>query len=110
MPLLLAPALLLALAPARSTMRQCTLAVNGKLHVNGRCLVFPMGGHGYTLNSWDKGKPRRSHFAVVDETRPGQGEASWNADPDDSRAGDSLGRVRWKAGCWVNARVRICAR
>jgi hypothetical protein len=113
--MLLTAALLLAAAPpqpapARSAMRSCYLRVDGKVHVNGRCRVFPMGGHSYTLNTWDGGKPRRPHFAVVNETRPGQGEASWNADPNDSRAGDPLGRVRWQKGCWVSARVRICAR
>ena len=115
--MLLVPALLLIAplpahlpAPARSTIRSCYLAVNGKVHVKGRCLVFPIGGDGFTLNTWDHGKPRRSHFAVVNETRPGWGDASWNANPNDSRAGDPLGRVRWKAGCWVNPRVRICAR
>ena len=108
--LLLAAAPAPAAPPARSSVRSCYLAVNGKVHVNGRCRVFPMGGHSYTLNTWDDGKPRRSHFAVVNETRAGWGEASWNADPNDSRAGDPLGRVRWQKSCWVNPRVRICAR
>lgn len=118
--MLLASALLLAAAapaapapqpaPVRSTLRSCYLSVKGKVHVNGRCRVYPMGGHSYTLNSWDGGKPHRSHFAVVNETRPGRGEATWNRDPNDDRAGDPLGTVRWQRGCWVNPQVKICAR
>ncbi|UYY59781.1 hypothetical protein [Sphingomonas sp. S2-65] len=112
--MLLTAALLIAAAPAplpaRSAMRQCYLRVDGKVHVNARCRVFPLGGKSYTLNTWDGGKPRRSHFAQVSEGKPGRGEASWNADPNDNRAGDPLGSVRWSKGCWINTRVKICAR
>lgn len=112
--MLLVTALLIAAAPAPlptgSAVRHCYLRVDGTVHVNGRCRVFPLGGHGYTLNTWDGGKPRRSHFAQINEAKPGRGDASWNADPDDDRAGDPLGRVRWQKGCWTNARVKICAR
>jgi hypothetical protein len=100
----------IAQAPAHSSLRTCYLAVNGKVHVNGRCLVYPLGGHSYTLNTWEKGKPRQSHFAQVNETSAGRGDATWNGDPNDDRAGDSLGNVQWKKGCWVNTRVKICAR
>lgn len=112
--MLTATALLIAALPAplpaRPVMRSCYLRVDGKVHVNGRCRVFPLGGRGYTLNTWDRGKPRRSHFVQVTELRAGRAEASWNADPDDNRAADPLGRVRWHKGCWINTRVRICAR
>jgi hypothetical protein len=96
-------------APATSSVRTCYFSVDGKVRVNGRCLVFPLGGHGYTLNTWDRGKPRASHFVQVDETSPGLGIATWNRDPGDDRAGDPLGIVRWQKGCWVNSRVKICS-
>lgn len=111
--MLIAAALFIAAgvgAPAQSSIRHCYLRVDGTVWVNGRCRVFPLGGHGYTLNTWDRGKPRRPHFAQVNEDRAGHGQASWNADPNDDRAGDPLGRVRWQHGCWINLRVKICAR
>lgn len=93
-----------------SVPRDCLFVVDGKTRVDGSCLVFPMGNHGYTLNAWSDGKPRQSHFAVVIARADGTGEATWNADPDDDRASDSLGSVKLENGCWTNARVRICAR
>lgn len=90
--------------------RDCLLVVDGTVHVQGRCWVYPMGDGGLTLNTWSKGKPDRSHFAVVGVTRPGVADASWNKDPDDTHAWDPLGEVTLQDGCWTNARVRICAR
>ncbi|NBW14800.1 MAG: hypothetical protein EBR82_43055, partial [Caulobacteraceae bacterium] len=92
------------------TQRDCLLVVDGVTHVSGRCLVYPMGDGGFTLNVWSRGKPARSHFAVVSLNGQGPAEASWNKDPDDSHAWDPLGNVELKDGCWVNARARICAR
>lgn len=103
---------LLSAAPADagSVWKRCYLAVEGKVEVNGPCRVFPLGNHGYTLNVWSGGKPRRSHFANVNAAADGTGDASWNADPNDDRALDPLGKVRWARGCWVNRRAKICAR
>ncbi|CAN5286052.1 hypothetical protein BH09PSE1_BH09PSE1_11670 [soil metagenome] len=98
-----------AVASPTSSRRQCWLAVDGAVHVDGPCLVFPFGDGGYTLNAWSEGKPERSHFAVVMLNRDGTGDATWNADPDDDRAGDPLGTVRLTNGCWVNDRTRICS-
>jgi hypothetical protein len=97
--------------PARtaSARRDCQLVVDGKVQVEGPCLVAPLDDKGYTLNSWSEGKPARSHFAVVTEGADGSAAATWNADPDDDRAGDPLGTVTLADGCWVNKRVRICA-
>ena len=99
-----------ASAETRSTQKQCYLSVDGKVLVNNRCRVFPLGGRSYTLNSWDHGKPRRSHFAQVNANPDGTGDATWNADPDDTHAQDPLGTVRWVKGCWIGKRARICAR
>ena len=98
------------LAEAHSTVKQCYLSVDGKVRVNNRCRVFPLGGRSYTLNTWDHGKPRRSHFAQIDTHPDGTGDATWNADPNDTHAQDPLGTVRWVKGCWINRRARICAR
>lgn len=96
--------------PTPTPLRQaCSLTVDGQLHVQGPCLVYPFGDGGYTLNAWSDGKPRQSHFAVVTLNADGTALATWNADPDDTRAGDPLGTVRLVDGCWVNARARICA-
>ncbi|MFC4254997.1 hypothetical protein GRI97_06140 [Altererythrobacter xixiisoli] len=95
---------------AGSTRRNCHLAVDGTVHVDGPCLVFPMGPDQYTLNTWDQGKPARSHFAMVTTDASGTTTASWNADPNDTRAGDPLGTVTKDGDCWVNTRARICAR
>lgn len=92
------------------TDRDCLLVVDGVTHVSGRCLVYPMGDGGFTLNVWSRGKPAQSHFAVVSINGPGPADASWNKDPDDSHAWDPLGPVTPEAGCWVNTRTRICAR
>lgn len=89
--------------------RDCLLEVDKVRHVDGPCLVYPMG-EGYTLNAWSHGKPDRSHFAVVVPDGDGEADATWNADPDDSRAWDSLGAVRKEGDCWINDRARICAR
>ena len=94
----------------RSRMRDCYLKVDGTVHVAGRCLVFPMDGDEYTLNTWDRGKPASSHFAMISRRPDGSHEATWNADPDDTRAFDALGTVTLNDGCWTNDRVRICAR
>lgn len=91
-------------------MRKCLLEVDGQTHVNGRCEVYPMGDGGYTLNSWTSGKPKNAHFAVVVILKDRTAEASWNADPDDSKAMDRLGVVSLRNGCWTNDRVRICAK
>jgi hypothetical protein len=99
-------------APAtpQSVTKQCYLSVDRKVLVNNRCRVYPLGPRSYTLNTWDHGKPRRSHFAQVNANPDGTGDATWNADPDDTHAQDPLGPVRWVKGCWVNKRARICAR
>lgn len=97
-------------APSPAPSRQaCSLTVDGQIHVQGPCLVYPFGDGGYTLNAWSDGKPRQSHFAVVTLNADGTALATWNADPEDTRAGDPLGTVRLVDGCWVNARARICA-
>jgi hypothetical protein len=99
-----------ASAETHSVKRQCYLSVDGKVLVNNPCRVYPLGGRSYTLNTWDRGKPRRSHFAQVNADPDGTGEATWNADPNDTHAQDPLGKVRRVKGCWVNKRTRICAR
>ncbi len=91
-----------------STMRGCYLKVDGIVHVDGPCLVFPMGKDEYTLNTWANGKPGNSHFAMVSAKPDGNGTATWNADPNDDRALDLLGTVRKDGYCWVNDRTRIC--
>jgi hypothetical protein len=99
-----------AFAAPHSVMKRCFLSVDHKVLVNNPCRVFPLGGRSYTLNTWDGGKPRRPHFAQVNASPDGSGDATWNADPTDDHALDPLGKVRWVKGCWVNDRARICAR
>ncbi len=94
----------------RSAAKQCRFEVDGKTLLDGRCQVYPMGDGGYTLNTWSEGKPAASHFAVVTTRRDDKADASWNADPDDDRAGAPLGVVTLRDGCWVNDRTRICAK
>ena len=93
----------------QSAAQTCYFAVDGQVRVQGPCLVFPFGDGGYTLNAWSDGKPKQSHFAVVTTNGDGAATATWNADPDDNRAGDPLGVVTFAEGCWTNARTRICA-
>ncbi len=99
-------------ANPRSTTRDCYFKVDGRVLVSGRCQVFPMGNDQYTLNTWDSGKPARSHFAVVtkDNDADATATATWNADPGDDHAMDPLGTVRRDGDCWVNERTRICVR
>ncbi|MET3711165.1 hypothetical protein ABIC65_001867 [Sphingomonas trueperi] len=96
--------------PPHSAAKQCRFEVDGKTLLDGRCQVYPMGDGGYTLNTWSAGKPVQSHFAVVTTRADGKADATWNADPNDDKAGDPLGTVTRKDGCWVNQRTRICAR
>ncbi len=98
--------------PANSAdqQRECRLEVDGKVKVAGRCWVYPMGTGDYTLNTWDHGKPHYPHFAMVSSNGDGTANVTWNADPTDDRASDSLGKARKRGGCWVNERVRVCAR
>lgn len=93
----------------KGEIRRCRLEVDGHVHVNGKCEVYPMGDGGYTLNTWTSGKPKNSHFAVVAILNDQTAEASWNADPDDSKAMDRLGVVTQHEGCWTNDRAKICA-
>lgn len=98
-------------APATPTAsrKSCYLSVDGKVLLDEPCLVYPFGDGGYTMNAWSEGKPKNSHFAVVVLMADGSADATWNADPDDDKAGDRLGSVRLSDGCWINDRVRICA-
>lgn len=105
-----------SLAPSSSTSatptasrKSCYLSVDGKVLLDEPCLVYPFGDGGYTMNAWSEGKPKNSHFAVVVLMADGTADATWNADPDDDKAGDRLGTVRLRDACWINDRVRICA-
>ncbi|MFA4898184.1 MAG: hypothetical protein WC563_01540 [Brevundimonas sp.] len=95
--------------PAASR-KSCYLSVDGKVLLDEPCLVYPFGDGGYTMNAWSEGKPKNSHFAVVVLMADGTADATWNADPDDDKAGDRLGAVRLSNGCWTNDRARICVR
>ena len=97
-------------SPPQSERSDCLLVVDGTVHVEGQCDVYPLGQGTYTLNTWSDGKPEQSHFAQVTALADGRFEATWNADPDDARAWDKLGEVTLREGCCVNDRVRICAR
>lgn len=98
-----------ASATPAASRNPCYLSVDGKVLLDEPCLVYPFGDGGYTMNAWSEGKPKNSHFAVVVLMADGSADATWNADPDDDKAGDRLGTVRLRDGCWINDRVRICA-
>ena len=98
-----------ASATPAASRKPCYLSVDGKVLLDESCLVYPFGDGGYTMNAWSEGKPKNSHFAVVVLMADGSADATWNADPDDDKAGDRLGTVRLRDGCWINDRVRICA-
>ena len=95
-------------ATPAASRKSCYLSVDGKVLLDERCLVYPFGDGGYTMNAWSEGKPKNSHFAVVALMADGSADATWNADPDDDKAGDRLGTVRLSDGCWINDRARIC--
>ena len=97
-------------ANASEQQRECRFEVDGKVMVAGRCWVYSMGTGDYTLNTRDHGKPHYPHFAMVSSNGDGTANVTWNADPTDDRAFDPLGKARKRGGCWVNERVRICAR
>jgi hypothetical protein len=97
-------------ANALEKQRECRLEVDGQVMVVGRCWVYPMGAGDYTLNTRDHGRPHYPHFAMVSSNGDGTANVTWNADPTDDRAFDPLGKARKRGGCWVNERVRICAR
>ncbi len=91
-----------------ASRKPCYLSVDGKVLLDEPCLVYPFGDGGYTMNAWSEGKPKNSHFAVVVLMADGSADATWNADPDDDKAGDRLGTVRLDGDCWINDRARIC--
>lgn len=95
-------------ATPTASRKPCYLSVDGKVLLDETCLVYPFGDGGYTMNAWSEGKPKNSHFAVVVLMADGSADATWNADPDDDKAGDRLGTVRLDGDCWINDRARIC--
>ncbi|WP_295219257.1 hypothetical protein [uncultured Brevundimonas sp.] len=97
-----------ASATPAASRKSCYLSVDGKVLLDEPCLVYPFGDGGYTMNAWSEGKPKNSHFAVVVLMADGSADATWNADPDDDKAGDRLGTVRLNGDCWINDRARIC--
>ncbi len=99
-----------ASATPAAARKPCYLSVDGKVLLDETCLVYPFGDGGYTMNAWSEGKPKNSHFAVVVLMADGTADATWNADPDDDKAGDRLGTVRLDGDCWINDRARICVR
>ena len=99
-----------ASATPAASRKSCYLSVDGKVLLDEPCLVYLFGDGGYTMNAWSEGKPKNSHFAVVVLMADGSADATWNADPDDDKAGDRLGTVRLSDGCWINDRARICAK
>ncbi len=99
-----------ASATPAASRKSCYLSVDGKVLLDEPCLVYPFGDGGYTMNAWSEGKPKNSHFAVVVLMADGSADATWNADPDDDKAGDRLGTVRLNGDCWINDRARICVR
>lgn len=99
-----------ASATPAASRKSCYLSVDGKVLLDEPCLVYPFGDGGYTMNAWSEGKPKNSHFAVVVLMADGTADATWNADPDDDKAGDRLGTVRLDGDCWINDRARICVR
>ena len=99
-----------ASATPMASRKSCYLSVDGKVLLDEPCLVYPFGDGGYTMNAWSEGKPKHSHFAVVVLMADGTADATWNADPDDDKAGDRLGTVRLDGDCWINDRARICVR
>lgn len=90
-------------------IHRCRFEVDGRVLVDGECDVFPMGNGRYTLNTWKRGKPTNSHFAVEISNDGKTAEASWRADQDDDQAADSLSSVRLRSGCWVNRRTEFCS-
>jgi hypothetical protein len=99
-----------ASATPAASRKSCYLSVDGKVLLDEPCLVYPFGDGGYTMNAWSEGKPKNSHFAVVVLMAHGSADATWNADPDDDKAGDRLGTVRLDGDCWINDHARICVR
>jgi len=97
-------------ATPTASRKSCYLSVEGKILLDEPWLVYPFGDGGYTMNAWSEGKPKNSHFAVVVLMADGTADATWNADPDDDKAGDRLGTVRLNGDCWTNDRARICVR
>jgi hypothetical protein len=100
---------------------RCTLAVDGKTYLNGRCAYQLTGGGSFVVHGpkqvfpgvdFPKDRPyaeqvSRDYFAIVNVDAQGA-EASWNEDIRATHAQSMLGKVARKGGCWVNRRTRIC--
>lgn len=87
---------------------KCLLVVKGKTFINGPCKIDKYQGS-IMLNT-GAGEMPSPYFLYLNELPNGGHEASWNADPQSTHAGQSLGEdFKFKAGCWVGKLAKICA-
>jgi hypothetical protein len=81
----------------------CTLTVDGRNYISGVCEFENDGGGSFSIYG-------EKYWAMVTDVEGGKGDAFWNETPYASHAQSRLGEVQRIGGCWVGARVRICAR
>lgn len=88
-------------AAAASRPALCTLIVDGKTYINGRCDFEADADGSFRIFG-------KRYFAYVD-VEGDSAHATWNKDPKATHAHSDLGTFARKGACWENARARICA-
>lgn len=85
---------------------RCSLVVNGRSRISGRCLYsLERDGSFYIREAGRRGDDFYFAYVNVDGR---VAEGSWNGARASTHAHDSLGRLRRNGACWVNRRARVC--
>lgn len=85
---------------------RCSLVVNGRSRISGRCLYsVERNGSFYIREAGRRGDDFYFAYVNVDGRRA---EGSWSGSRGSRHAHDSLGWLRRNGACWVNRRARVC--
>ena len=86
---------------------RCTLIVDGRTFLNGRCNIDMQPDGSFSIGVAETNPSR--YFAYVNLQSDGTALGSWNGVDAESHAGESLGTLTRKGACWFNSRAKVCA-
>ncbi|BAQ47357.1 MULTISPECIES: hypothetical protein [Methylobacterium] len=95
--------------PARLRPADCYLEVEGKVRLDGFCMLVPEGGQGgFAVRARASGKP--DILARLDRKgqEPGRAWVFWNEQYADMEPIFALGQATQNGPCWENAQTRFC--
>ena len=85
---------------------RCSLVVNGRSRISGRCLYSVERNGSFYIR--EAGRRRDNFYFAYVNIDGRTAEGSWNGTRGSTHAHDSLGRLRRNGACWVNRRARVC--